>query len=219
MMNDLAAAGVAMVHALSNLSAAGISMLTALIVLGYLLGSIPFGIILTRMAGAGDLRSIGSGNIGATNVLRTGRKGLAAATLLFDLGKGAAAVLIAEGIAPGAGAFAGLSAFLGHLYPIWLRFNGGKGVATLLGIAIALYWPLGVVFAVMWLGVAFASRYSSLGGIMAAAAMPVAAWWLGQEQTLWVFIVMLGLVLWKHRGNIQRLIAGTEPKIGAATAA
>lgn len=205
MMNDLAGIAVA--------------TLGALMLMGYLLGSIPFGIILTRMAGAGDLRTIGSGNIGATNVLRTGRKGLAAATLLFDLGKGAVAIAIAEAVAPGSGPFAGLGAFFGHLYPIWLKFNGGKGVATLLGIAIALYWPLGVVFAVVWLAVAFATRFSSLGGIMAAAAMPVAAWWFGREQALWVFVVMLGFVLWKHRSNIQRLIAGTEPKIGKSSAA
>lgn len=201
---------------MNDLAMAALASLAALMAMGYLLGSIPFGLILTRLAGAGDLRSIGSGNIGATNVLRTGRKGLAAATLLFDLGKGAAAVLIAEAIAPGAGPFAGLGAFLGHLYPIWLRFNGGKGVATLLGIVIALYWPMGLVFAAVWLIVAFASRYSSLGGILAAAAMPVAAWWFGQEQALWVCVVMLMFVLWKHRGNIQRLMAGTEPKIGAS---
>ncbi len=200
---------------------AGIAMATlgGLLLMGYLLGSIPFGIILTRLAGAGDLRSIGSGNIGATNVLRTGRKGLAAATLLFDLGKGALAIVIAEAVAPGSGPLAGFGAFLGHLYPIWLKFNGGKGVATLLGIAIALYWPLGVVFALVWLGVAFAFRFSSLGGIMAAAAMPVAAWWFGMEQAQWVFVATLVLVLWKHRGNIQRLMAGTEPKIGKSATA
>jgi glycerol-3-phosphate acyltransferase PlsY len=205
MMNDLAGIAVA--------------TLGGLLLMGYLLGSIPFGIILTRLAGAGDLRSIGSGNIGATNVLRTGRKGLAAATLLFDLGKGALAIVIAEAVAPGSGPLAGFGAFLGHLYPIWLKFNGGKGVATLLGIAIALYWPLGVVFALVWLGVAFAFRFSSLGGIMAAAAMPVAAWWFGMEQALWVFVATLVLVLWKHRGNIQRLMAGTEPKIGKSATA
>jgi len=199
---------------MNDLASTAVAALAALTLLGYLLGSIPFGIILTRLAGAGDLRTIGSGNIGATNVLRTGRKGLAAATLLCDLGKGAAAIAIAEAVAPGAGPFAGLGAFFGHLYPIWLRFNGGKGVATLLGIAIALYWPLGVVFALVWLAVAFASRYSSLGGIMAAAAMPVAALWFGQEQALWVFGVTLVFVVWKHRGNIERLLAGTEPKIG-----
>lgn len=203
---------------MDDLARTAVAALGAMMLMGYLLGSIPFGIILTRLAGAGDLRSIGSGNIGATNVLRTGRKGLAAATLLFDLGKGAAAIAIAEGIAPGAGPFAGLGAFFGHLYPIWLKFNGGKGVATLLGIAIALYWPLGLVFAAVWLAVAFASRYSSLGGIMAAAAMPVAAWWFGKEQALWVFLVTLAFVLWKHRGNIQRLSAGTEPKIGKSAA-
>lgn len=204
--------------AMEDLAGIAVASLGGLLLMGYLLGSIPFGIILTRMAGAGDLRSIGSGNIGATNVLRTGRKGLAAATLLFDLGKGAVAIAIAESVAPGSGPIAGLGAFFGHLYPIWLKFNGGKGVATLLGIAIALYWPLGIVFAVVWLAVAFATRFSSLGGIMAAAAMPVAAWGFGREQALWVFMIMLGFVLWKHRGNIQRLIAGTEPRIGKSSA-
>jgi glycerol-3-phosphate acyltransferase PlsY len=203
---------------MNDLAGIAVATLGGLMLLGYLLGSIPFGIILTRMAGAGDLRSIGSGNIGATNVLRTGRKGLAAATLLFDLGKGAVAIAIAETVAPGSGPVAGLGAFLGHLYPIWLKFNGGKGVATLLGIAIALYWPLGVVFAVVWLAVAIVSRFSSLGGMVAAAAMPVAAWWFGMELALWVFVVTLGFVLWKHRGNIQRLMAGTEPKIGKSAA-
>ena len=203
---------------MNDLASTAIASLGAMMALGYLLGSIPFGIILTRMAGAGDLRTIGSGNIGATNVLRTGRKGLAAATLLFDLGKGALAIAIAEAISPGAGPYAALGAFFGHLYPIWLKFNGGKGVATLLGIAIALYWPLGLVFALVWLAVAFASRYSSLGGIMAAVAMPVAAWWFGKEQALWVFVVTLVFVVWKHRGNIQRLMAGTEPRIGKSKA-
>lgn len=201
---------------MADLAGIAIPTLGSLWLLGYLLGSIPFGIVLTRLAGAGDLRSIGSGNIGATNVLRTGRKGLAAATLLFDLGKGALAIMLADAVAPGAGAVAGLGAFFGHLYPIWLKFNGGKGVATLLGIAIALYWPLGVVFAVIWLAVAFTTRFSSLGGIMAATAMPVAAWWLDRELALWVFLIMLLFVLWKHRGNIQRLAAGTEPRIGQA---
>ncbi len=204
---------------MSDLAGIAMATLGGLLLMGYFLGSIPFGVILTRMAGAGDLRSIGSGNIGATNVLRTGRKGLAAATLLFDLGKGALAIAIAEAVAPGSGPIAGLGAFLGHLYPIWLKFAGGKGVATLLGIAIALYWPLGVVFALVWLGTAFAFRYSSLGGMLAAAAMPVAAWWFGMEQALWVFIATFVLVLWKHRGNIQRLMAGTEPKIGKSSAA
>ena len=203
---------------MNDLAGIAVATLGGLMLLGYLLGSIPFGIILTRMAGAGDLRSIGSGNIGATNVLRTGRKGLAAATLLFDLGKGAVAIAIAEAVASGSGPVAGLGAFLGHLYPIWLKFNGGKGVATLLGIAIALYWPLGVVFAVAWLAVALVSRFSSLGGMVAAAAMPVAAWWFGMELALWMFVVTLVFVLWKHRGNIQRLMAGTEPKIGKSAA-
>lgn len=184
--------------------------------LGYVLGAIPFGMILTRLAGAGDLRTIGSGNIGATNVLRTGRKGLAAATLLLDLAKGLAAVLIAEAIWPGSGASAGLGAFFGHLYPIWLKFRGGKGVATLMGIALGLYWPFGVIFALVWIGVLAATRYSSLGGISAAAAMPIAALALGRMDMLWVFLVTLLFVLWKHRANIDRLFKGAEPKVGRA---
>ena len=140
------------------------------LVLSYLLGSIPFGVLLTRLAGAGDLRQMGSGNIGATNVLRTGRRGLAAATLLLDAAKGAAAVLIAEALQPGWGSLAATGVFLGHLYPVWLRFRGGKGVATLLGITLALYWPIGLVFAVVWLILLAIVRISSLSGMTAAAS-------------------------------------------------
>ncbi|WP_164114571.1 glycerol-3-phosphate 1-O-acyltransferase PlsY [Sphingorhabdus sp. Alg239-R122] len=182
--------------------------------LGYLLGSIPFGLVLTRLTGAGDLRSIGSGNIGATNVLRTGSKGLAAATLLLDIGKGAAAVLIAEALFPGMGKYAGLAAFLGHLYPVWLKFSGGKGVATLLGISLALNWMVGLVFALVWLVAAFAFRYSSLSGILASVSTPFAAWLLGAGTLVPVFVIMALLVIAKHRGNIARLASGEEPKIG-----
>ncbi len=184
---------------------------------GYLLGSIPFGIILTKLGGAGDLRQIGSGNIGATNVLRTGRKGLAAATLLLDGGKGAAAVLLARHFGPGDNieALAGAAAFLGHLYPVWLQFKGGKGVATMLGMTLAALWPAGLAFAAVWLIAAFATRYSSLGGMLGAVAAPIAAILIGDMNTAAIFWAMALLVLWRHRENIARLRAGTEGKIGA----
>ena len=183
-------------------------------VLGYLLGSIPFGLILTCFGGAGDLRAIGSGNIGATNVLRTGRKGLAAATLLLDGAKGAAAVLIAEAIQPGLGPMAGLLAFFGHCYPVWLKFKGGKGVATMLGIALALSWPVGLIYAGVWLAALALFRYSSLGGMAAAASAPIAALGFGQLQFAVLFIALALMVLWKHRANIGRLQRGEEPKVG-----
>ena len=184
------------------------------LVLGYLLGAIPFGLLLTRIAGAGDLRSIGSGNTGATNVLRTGRKGLAAATLVLDGGKGAVAVLVAQWIDPSLGALGAAGAFFGHCYSVWLGFRGGKGIATYARIALALSWPVGVVFAVVWLGVLAAFRFSSLSGISAAIAAPVAAAVWGNFETAALFIAFALVVLWKHRANIERLIAGTEPGIG-----
>lgn len=186
----------------------------AAIVLGYFLGSIPFGVILTRAAGAGDLRQIGSGNIGATNVLRTGRKGLAAATLLLDLAKGAAAVLIAEALFPGGGVLAGLGAFLGHCYPVWLRFRGGKGVATLMGIVVALHWPAGLVYAALWLGMLAVLRISSLAGMTAAVSAPVSAAFFGRLDLVPLLLALALIVLWKHRENIERLLSGTEPRIG-----
>lgn len=182
---------------------------------GYLLGSIPFGLLLTRMAGAGDLRAIGSGNIGATNVLRTGRKGLAAFTLLLDAAKGAAAVLVAGTIAPELAPLAGVGAFFGHLYPVWLRFHGGKGVATMLGVVLALHWQSGLVFAVVWLGALALTRYSSVGGMSAAIAAPVAAAGWGDFGDSLLFLAFALMVLWKHRANLERLLAGTEPKVGA----
>jgi glycerol-3-phosphate acyltransferase PlsY len=186
-----------------------------LILLGsYLLGSIPFGVLLTRAAGAGDLRTIGSGNIGATNVLRTGRKGLALLTLLLDGAKGAVAVLITASLNPALAPLAAAGAFLGHLYPVWLRFHGGKGVATMLGIALALHWPSGLIFAGVWLGVMALTRFSSMGGIAAALATPVAAAWSDHFDLALLFLGCALLVLWKHRGNIERLLAGTEPRIG-----
>lgn len=187
---------------------------TLALVLGYLLGSIPFGVLLTRWAGAGDLRAIGSGNIGATNVLRTGRKGLAAATLLLDLVKGAAAVLIAEVLWPGNGPVAAAGAFFGHCYPVWLRFNGGKGVATLMGIVLALHWPVGLVYALVWLGLLAAVRVSSIAGMAAAVSAPVAAAFFERFDIVLLLLGFALVVLWKHRANIARLFAGTEPRIG-----
>lgn len=185
------------------------------IALGYLLGSIPFGVILTRLAGAGDLRQIGSGNIGATNVLRTGRKGLAAATLLLDLLKGAAAVWIAEALWPGLGMLAAAGAFIGHCYPVWLKFKGGKGVATLMGIVLALHWPSGIVFAVVWLGLLGTLRISSVAGMAAAISAPVSAAVMDRFDLVLLLVVLALIVLWKHRENIERLLAGTEPRIGS----
>lgn len=182
--------------------------------IGYLLGTIPFGLILALAFGAGDIRQIGSGNIGTTNVLRTGRKGLAAATLLLDSGKGAAAVLLAQHFAPGAELLAGLGAFFGHVFPIWLRFRGGKGVATMLGVALALYWPAGLTFAVFWVGAALITRYSSVGGMLAATCAPVAALLGGAHHVALALWVMAVMILWMHRDNIARLQAGTESRIG-----
>ena len=186
---------------------------------GYLLGSIPFGLLLTAAAGAGNLREIGSGNIGATNVLRTGRKGLAAATLLLDVGKGAAAVLLARHFFESAAALAAIGAFIGHLYPLWLRFRGGKGVATMLGIALAFLWPAGLAFAVVWLAAALITRYSSVGGMAGAVAAPITAFIMGEASAGFLFAGMAVLLLWKHRDNIGRLLKGTETRIGQKKAA
>ncbi|WP_082468019.1 MULTISPECIES: glycerol-3-phosphate 1-O-acyltransferase PlsY [unclassified Sphingomonas] len=182
--------------------------------IGYLLGSIPWGILLTRIAGAGDLRAIGSGNIGATNVLRTGRKGLAAATLLLDLLKGAAAVWIVAALFPGEELVAGAAAFVGHCYPLWLRFRGGKGVATMMGVVVALSPIAGLVYAIVWLGLLGTIRISSVAGMAAAVAAPIAAAALGRLDLAVLFLGLALIVLWKHRENIARLIAGTEPRIG-----
>ena len=186
------------------------------LVLGYGLGSIPFGLLLTRGAGLGDIRSIGSGNIGATNVLRTGRKGLAAATLVLAALKGALAVLIAlRMFGPYAAPAAAAGAFLGHLFPVWLGFRGGKGVATYIGCLLALDWRAALAFAVVWLGVAAASRYSSLASLLASLLSPIVAWLLGERETALVTL-LLTILLWiKHRPNIVRLTAGTEGRIGA----
>jgi glycerol-3-phosphate acyltransferase PlsY len=192
----------------------------AALALGYALGSIPFGILLTRLGGAGDLRQVGSGNIGATNVLRTGRKGLAAATLLLDMAKGTAAVALADLLFPGTAQLAAIGALAGHLWPVWLRFAGGKGVATYFGLILgfvlvdALSWGVAAVFAAAWIGTLVVTRYSSLGGLVAAALAPVASALLGRFDLALLFLGFTLLVFWKHRENIGRLAAGTEPRIG-----
>ena len=183
-------------------------------VLGYLLGSVPFGLVLTRGAGLGDIRRIGSGNIGATNVLRTGRKGLAAATLLLDGGKGAAAVLIARHWGPDMAILAGCGAMLGHLFPVWLGFKGGKGVATGLGALLALDWRIGLIACAVWLLAAFLFRYSSLAAMLAFAAAPVAAWLIATRQLAAVALFLAVLVWLRHHQNIRRLLTGQEPRIG-----
>ena len=186
-----------------------------LVVGGYLLGSIPFGVLATRMAGLGDIRKVGSGNIGATNVLRTGRKSLAAGTLLLDALKGTVAVVIAGYLAgPNAAMVAGLGAFLGHLFPVWLKFKGGKGVAVYIGILLGLFWPGMVVFCLLWLATAFTTRYSSLSALVAAFITPVFLWWFGHLALAALFAVLTLLMLYAHRENIKRLQAGKESRIG-----
>ena len=194
----------------------GISYGAALgLVLGYLLGSIPFGVVLTRLAGAGDLRAIGSGNIGATNVLRTGRKGLAAATLALDALKATLAVVLAAWVfGPESALAAAAGAILGHLYPVWLRFRGGKGVATFLGGLIGIAWPAAIVFALVWLAVAAITRYSSAAALAATAVSPVVALAIGLGEAALVFWALAALVWFKHSANIGRLLKGSEPKIG-----
>jgi glycerol-3-phosphate acyltransferase PlsY len=183
----------------------------------YLIGSIPFGLLLTRAAGLGDVRSIGSGNIGATNVLRTGNKGLAAATLLLDMAKGFAAVLVVRETVGGAiEGIAALAAVLGHCFPPWLRFKGGKGVATALGVCLGLAWPIGLAYAATWLAMLAMTRFSSLSGMSAAVAAPIAAAYLGRTEFVPVLVVIALLIVWLHRANIARLRAGTEPKVGRA---
>jgi len=183
---------------------------------GYLFGSIPFGLIITRAAGGPDVRTIGSGNIGATNVLRTGRKGLAAATLVCDALKGTAAVLLAAHFAtPEAALAAALGAFLGHLFPVWLKFKGGKGVAVYIGLLIGLYWPAALMFCAIWLAVAVVSRYSSLAALIASALTPLALWFLGQPNAAALFLLLSALLWIMHRANIARLLQGSESKIGA----
>jgi len=187
-------------------------------ILGYLLGSIPFGLLLTRLAGTQDLRTIGSGNIGATNVLRTGRKGLAAATLLGDMLKGTLAVMIAGSIGgPDAAMVAALGAFLGHLFPVWLKFKGGKGVAVYIGVLLGLFWPAAAVFGAIWLTTAFTTRYSSLAALVAGFVTPIFLWWFGHPALASLFAVLTMLMFYMHRENIKRLQAGTEGRIGEKT--
>jgi glycerol-3-phosphate acyltransferase PlsY len=185
------------------------------LIIGYLLGSIPFGLLLTRLAGTQDLRSIGSGNIGATNVLRTGRKGLAAATLVGDMLKGTAAVIIAGYMdGPDAAMLAALGAFLGHLFPVWLNFKGGKGVAVYIGVLLGLFWPAALVFCALWLTTAIVTRYSSLAAFVASVVTPIFLWWFGHLALAALFAVLTLLLFYMHRANIARLQAGTEGKIG-----
>jgi acyl phosphate:glycerol-3-phosphate acyltransferase len=193
------------------------ALLPVALLLGYLLGSIPFGLLLTRIAGTQDLRTIGSGNIGATNVLRTGRKGLAALTLLGDALKGTAAVVIASSFGgPDAAMLAGLGAFLGHLFPVWLKFHGGKGVAVYIGILLGLFWPGAVFFCVIWLATAFAFRYSSLSALVASLLTPVMLWIFDHTAAhAALFTILTLLLIYMHRENITRLLAGTESRIGA----
>ncbi|MEN9061475.1 MULTISPECIES: glycerol-3-phosphate 1-O-acyltransferase PlsY [Ponticoccus] len=186
------------------------------VVLGYLMGSVPFGILITRTMGLGDLRSIGSGNIGATNVLRTGNKAAAAATLLLDGVKGALAVLLAGWVTGDSGAMqiAGLAAFIGHCYPVWLRFRGGKGVATFLGVVLALSWPVGLACCAMWLLAALVTRISSVGALVGAASSTVWMFAFARWDLLLTGTLLTVLVFWRHRENLKRLKAGTEPRIG-----
>ena len=182
---------------------------------GYLLGSIPFGLILTKLAGHGDLRDIGSGNIGATNVLRTGNKALAALTLLLDLLKGTAAVLIGARSGQDAAILGGLGAFLGHLFPVWLGFRGGKGVATYIGVLLGLYWPSAIAFCAIWLLVALITRYSSLSALVASAAVPCLLFFIGGTRIAVLFLILTVLLYWRHADNIARLLRGEEGRIGA----
>jgi len=192
--------------------------LLAALAAGYALGAVPFGLLLTRLAGLGDLRRIGSGNIGATNVLRAGSKWLAALTLLLDGGKGAAAVLLGGLYGPDMAIVAALGAFLGHLFPVWLGFRGGKGVATAVGLLLAFSWQAGLLSFAVWLAVVFVTRYSSLGALFATSAAPFLCAWLATPQ-ITEFISFVALVIWvRHAGNIRRLIQGTESRIGSGSA-
>ncbi|MDZ4363348.1 glycerol-3-phosphate 1-O-acyltransferase PlsY [Brevundimonas sp.] len=212
---------------MEDLAGAALGTLGLVAVAGYLLGSIPFGVIITRLGGAGDVRAIGSGNIGATNVLRTGRKDLALATLILDAGKGAVALLLARWLfgSEAAGAIAGASAFIGHLFPVWLGFKGGKGVATFFGLLIAALWPLGLMAGAIWILTAFLFRISSLSALTAAAAapllalLPLAVLGLPAPAPIILLAVFTALLIYvRHAANIARLLKGTEPRIGAKAA-
>jgi glycerol-3-phosphate acyltransferase PlsY len=196
-----------------TMSSSAIDVIALLI--GYLFGSIPFGLILTRLAGTQDLRTVGSGNIGATNVLRTGHKGLAATTLICDMLKGTAAVILAGYYCgPSAAMLAALGAFLGHLFPVWLNFRGGKGVAVYIGVLLGLFWPAAVVFCVLWLATAATSRYSSLAALVASFVTPIFLWWFGHLALASLFAVLTMLLFYMHRENIKRLQTGKEGRIG-----
>ena len=186
----------------------------AALIFGYLVGSIPFGLIFTRLAGLGDVRSIGSGNIGATNVLRTGNKGVAAATLIADLLKGTVPVLVGLQWGPDTGIIAGFGAFLGHILPVWLKFRGGKGVATYIGVLLGLFWPAALCFCAIWLAVAGLFRISSLAALVAAAATPAVLFWFGRGQIMELFVVMGIIIFITHRANLSRLVKGEEARIG-----
>ncbi|AWZ00872.1 glycerol-3-phosphate acyltransferase [Rhodobiaceae bacterium] len=186
----------------------------AALAVGYLLGSIPFGLIITRFAGLGDIRDIGSGNIGATNALRTGNKWVAGGTFLGDMAKGAAAVLLARQFGPDLAVIAAFGALVGHLFPVWLRFKGGKGISTYIGILLALAWPVGLLFCATWLVVALIFRMSSLSALVASLLSPVYFVWVGQWQMVELSVLLVILVFYAHRENIQRLLSGTEPRIG-----
>lgn len=189
-------------------------LLIAPFLMGYLLGSIPFGLLLTRAAGLGDIRKVGSGNIGATNVLRTGRKGLAAATLLLDAAKGVIAVLIADQVGQLAAVGAAAGAVIGHMFPVWLGFRGGKGVATTLGVIWGLSWPVGAIACATWLAMAAVFRYSSLAALVAVVAAAVAAWFLTDPRAAWLLTILVPLVWVRHHENIARLLNGSETRIG-----
>lgn len=187
---------------------------------GYLFGSVPFGLLLTRMAGLGDIRAIGSGSIGATNVLRTGNKGLAAATLLLDAGKGAFAVGVFQILGPpGAELWSGIGAVVGHMFPVWLAFKGGKGVATALGVLLMVAWPVALTLCLVWLLVAVVTRVSSLAALVACVVAPFAAWFLADARIVWLTVVVGAMVVARHHENIRRLLAGTEPRIGQRASA
>ncbi len=197
---------------------AAIPYLVAAFALGYLLGSVPFGMLMAKVFGLGDLRKMGSGNIGATNVLRAGNRAAAAATLLLDVLKGAVPVWIAAGWGPDAAALAACGAVIGHMFPVWLGFRGGKGVATFLGIVLALSWPAGLICLAAWIGMAAVTRYSSVGGLSAAAAGPLTLWAFGRLEAV-VLVAILAILVWvRHHENISRLARGREPKIGAKKA-
>lgn len=196
------------------LNQVGPMAILAALVLGYFFGSIPFGLLLTKLTGHGDIRSIGSGNIGATNVLRTGNKKLAAATLILDILKGTAAVLIVSYFNKDLALIAGFSVFIGHIYPVWLGFKGGKGVATYLGILIGLAWPVALIFIAVWIVVALLTRFSSLSALIATIVAPLSLYMQGEGKTALLFALLTLIIFYTHRTNIQRLINGTESKIG-----